>query len=89
MAYKQVTVRLPEELFNALGDKKTVERKAQEALVLSLVQQGDISASRGAELLGLAYREMLDLMGERGVPVMNYSAEDFRKEVKALDKLLG
>ena len=70
-----------------MGDDAAVERKAHEAFVLYLVQQGQSSASRGAELLGLDYREMLDLMRERGVPVMNYSAKDFREEAKALKKL--
>lgn len=89
MAYKQVTVRLPEEVLNALGDDAAVERKAHEAFVLYLVQQGQISASRGAELLELSYLDMLDLMGERSVPVVNYSVEELHEEVKALQKLLG
>lgn len=90
MGYKQVTVSLPEELVATFGaSSRDVSKKVLERVVLSLVQEGEISIRYGADLLGFSYHEMLDFMGKHNVPVMNYSAEDFREEVKALDKLLG
>lgn len=39
------------------------ERKAREALIMELLRQGNISAGRAAELLGIDRWQLSDLMG--------------------------
>ena len=48
-----------------MGSKTRVE----EAAVLALWEAGDLSTRRAAEGLSLAYREFLDLLAARGIPV--------------------
>ena len=90
IALKKLELQLPEELLATLGtSSQEVSTKVLERVILSLVHEGEISIRYGAELLGLGYHDMLDLMGKHKVPVVNYSPEEFRKEVASLDKLLG
>ena len=48
-----------------MGSKTRVE----EAAVLALWEAGELSTRRAAEELGLSYREFLDLLAARGIPV--------------------
>ena len=86
MSVKKLELNLPEELLDSLGSQQAVEKKVLEALVLMLVQEGTTSASHGAELLGISYHDMLDLMAEHNVPLVNYGAEAVDRGIDALEK---
>ena len=88
MALKKVEFHLPEKLLESLGSDTEVEAQALQAFVFYLLQEGKITGSRGAELLGISYREMLDLMGKHEIPLVNYSPQELTEEIQALDKLL-
>jgi predicted HTH domain antitoxin len=47
---------------------KTV-KVSEEAAVLALWEAGKLSTRRAAEELGIGYREFLDLLAARGIPV--------------------
>lgn len=46
------------------------ETTAKEGAVLALWQEGLISTGRAAKMLGLCYHDFLDLLAERGIPVV-------------------
>ncbi len=69
----KLSVEFPESLVADLWiDEATVSAKMKEAVVLDLFRQKRISIRKGAELLGLSYREFLDLLSRRQVPVTDY-----------------
>lgn len=88
MATKKVELHLPEGLFDALGGEKDAERRTLQALLLSLIQEGKVTASYAAEVLGISYHEMLDVMTQHNVPLVNYSPDELDKEIENLNKLL-
>lgn len=47
--------------------KAQAERYAREAYVLSLLRQGDVSAGRAAEVLGINRWQLADLMSVHGI----------------------
>jgi predicted HTH domain antitoxin len=49
--------------------RKVVESEAEEAVVLALWKTGELSTRRAAEELGLSYRDFLDLLTARGLPI--------------------
>ncbi|MBM3236514.1 AbrB/MazE/SpoVT family DNA-binding domain-containing protein [Candidatus Poribacteria bacterium] len=57
--------------------------------VLSLVREGEITSSRGAELLGMQYQDFLDLMHEEGVPLINLTSEMMKKTHKNAEELFS
>jgi len=90
MALRKLELEVPEDLLAILGKtSKDVRTEALERLVLSLVRESEITASKGAELLGIPYRTMLELMAAHDVPLLRLSAEEVAQDVKTLNKLLG
>jgi predicted HTH domain antitoxin len=62
------------------------ERKAREAFVLTLLQQGDISAGRAAELLSVNRWQLSDLMSTYGISPFDdtVTQEELASEVDGL-----
>jgi predicted HTH domain antitoxin len=70
---------------DAWGDQ--IDRKGLEALALEGYREGKLSLGKLAELLGFATPHAADhWLAERGV-ALNYSADDFRKDCRTLDRL--
>lgn len=67
------------------------ERRAEEAFVLSLLRQGDISAGRAAGLLGIDRWQLDDLMAAHAISPFDDSltAEEIAQEAEATRKLLA
>jgi predicted HTH domain antitoxin len=63
----KVNVEAPEEI--SPQAKELAQRKAHEAAVLELWQQGELSASRAAEEMALTIHDFLDLLAAHGLPV--------------------
>ena len=59
----------------------------KEAGVLDLFRQGLISIRKGAELLGISYREFLELASRHQVSIINYEEGWIDRELKAFDRL--
>jgi predicted HTH domain antitoxin len=66
------------------------ERKAQEAFVMALLRQGDISAGRAAELLGIDRWQLDDLMSAHGISPFDetMTREELEREVTETARLL-
>ena len=64
------------------------EKEITEASVLSLVAKHKITASRGAELLGMSEWDFHDLMHDNGVTLWDDTPEEIREGVKGLQSLL-
>lgn len=62
--------------------KAEAEHRAREAYVLALLRQGDISAGRAAELLGVDRWHLADLMSVRGISPFDetMTQEDLERE---------
>jgi predicted HTH domain antitoxin len=63
--------------------KAQAERYARQAYVLSLLRQGDVSAGRAAELLGINRWQLADLMSAHGISPFDetITREDLEREV--------
>ena len=65
------------------------EGNIEEKTILSLVKDGEISISRGAELLGMSVYDFEELMGKYDIPIWdNDEEEEDRAGLKNLQKLL-
>ncbi len=81
-------LELPEELQGLFESEEAAARAVKEALVLDLLNRGEISQGKAAELLGLDRRGLLDLMSKHGLPVLSQTPEELRRDVKALRQAL-
>jgi predicted HTH domain antitoxin len=65
------TVKVDLEVPPEVGDdaKAIAQTKAHEAAVLALWQEGKLTIREAAEELGLTYRELLELLATKGIPI--------------------
>jgi len=60
------------------------EHKAREILVLKLVEDGYLSQSEGARLLGVSRAELIERMTQAKMAVARYTPEDLARETETL-----
>lgn len=80
-------VRVPANLLAFGFDQDRVERHVNEWLVLSLFTEGHISSGKSAQLLGISRIQFLDLLKQRNIAYINYSAEELAEEFEAVTRL--
>lgn len=64
------TIQIPDELAQLLGPDERLPQDLAETVVLELFRERRISTGKAAELLGLSYRELLDLLQAKNIPVV-------------------
>jgi predicted HTH domain antitoxin len=68
-------------------DKRQLEAHLRKEAILSLLAEGKIPAGRANRALGLTRRQFMDLLQERAIPIVDYTVEDFDKDLKAVEQL--
>jgi predicted HTH domain antitoxin len=80
-----VSVTLPQALLFETGlSREAAGEKLLRAFVLSLYRQDRISSGKAARLLDIHRLEFIRLLGEEGIPYLDYSSEELEAELEAL-----
>ncbi len=83
-----VQVEIPDQVFEAAGSE--ISRKVLESVALEGFKSGQLTLYQVRKVLGFETRfEVHEFLTRNGVPWVNYSVEDARKESETLRKLLG
>ena len=83
----KLSLEFPQSLVEGLWiDEATASTEMKEVVVLDLFRQKRISIRKGAELLGLSYREFLALLSRRQVPIADYEVGEIDGDLEALAK---
>ncbi len=61
---------------------RPVKEAARELIVLELYRQGEVSSGKAAELLGMPRGEFIRYASARGIPYLQLSGEELRREVE-------
>lgn len=86
MAALKVEIELPRDLLEALDiPESELGRRAREWVVLELFQEGEISAGKAGEILGLPKARFLDLLNERRLPYLDASPNELEQDVAAAE----
>ena len=64
-------------------------REANEAFVMSLLRQGDISAGRAAEILNIDRARLSELMYEHNLSPFGETPQDLEREIELMNRVLG
>ncbi len=84
-----VTIQLPADILQAAKvptDRATTEVKKM--IVLFLYARGTISLGKACELLGISQWKFFELNKELGL-AMHYDVEDYREDLKTLQRIAG
>ena len=76
-----VQVELDQDLVDLLEElHRPVKQAARELIVLGLYRQGEASSGKAAELLGMERGEFIRYASARGMPYLQISGEELRRE---------
>ena len=64
-------------------NERLLELGVHHALALTLFEKGHLSLVQSAKLAALSADEFVDLLGEAGIPAVNYPPEELDEEVGA------
>ncbi|MDQ2654781.1 MAG: UPF0175 family protein [Chloroflexota bacterium] len=84
----QIPVMINKEVVDLLGlSGEHLERSVHEELVLALYRRHDVSAMRASQLLGMEFMAFLRWSGERGVPYLDMTEDEWEEEVRTVREL--
>lgn len=84
----QIPVMVNEEVVELLGlSGEQLERSVLETLVLELYRRREVSAMRASQLLNMEFMAFLRWSGERGVPYLDMTEEEWEEEVRTVRDL--
>ena len=65
-----------------------IDKKMRELLILDLYREGHMSSGIAGPMLGMNKWDFIRYAGERGIPYIRYSAEEFEREMQTVRELL-
>jgi predicted HTH domain antitoxin len=68
-------------------DKRQLEAHLRKEAIISLFAQGKMPAGRANRALGLTRLQFMDLLQQRGIPIVDYTIDDFDSDMKTVEKL--
>src|SRR6266481_5898951 len=78
-----VQIELDQDLVDLLEElHRPVKQAARELIVLELYRQGEVSSGKAAELLRMERGEFIRYASARGIPYLQLSGEELRREVE-------
>jgi len=78
-----VQVEFDQDLVDLLEElHRPVKQAARELIVLELYRQGEVSSGKAAELLSMERGEFIRYASARGIPYLQLSSEELRREVE-------
>ncbi len=81
MAPMKVEIELPRDLLTTLDiPELELGRRAKEWVVLELFQEGEISAGKAGEILGLSKSRFVDLLTEHRLPYLDSEPRELERE---------
>jgi predicted HTH domain antitoxin len=66
---------------------EVMEHGARFGLALQLYKNHDVSLGKAAQIAQMPYADFLFRVGRLGIPVVDYSVEDFKQELATLEQL--
>ena len=79
-----VTIKLPYDLKNIIGEKKSIERESRILIATELYREGEISVGKAAELADLAFEDFIEQLRKRKMKIYSLLGISEAKEEEAL-----
>ncbi len=86
MLQTTVSFTVPQEILLSLNEsKETFESQSKLYTALFLFKEHKLSIEKAAKLAGLDIYDFIKEAGKHKIDIIDYSVEDFEKELKVLD----
>ncbi|KJR41161.1 Uncharacterized protein MCHI_002946 [Candidatus Magnetoovum chiemensis] len=83
----QLVLTFPQNFPDKLSQDKEFLEKAKELIVMEALREEEISQGMAASLLGINRWDFPLLMAKHGIPLFDYSYEEWQEELKAVERI--
>jgi len=85
-------MQLPEDVYWALEsagfDRQRLKERMRHELALRLYAEHVLSFGKAAKVAGTSYAEFWDLLVRQGIPVVEYTEEDYERDLETIRALV-
>ena len=93
MSVVKLEVKLPEDIYLTLQaagfDKETLSERLKQDLAMRLYAEHRLSLGKASRMAGMSRADFMDLLVKNGLAVVEYTEEDYEKDVVTIAKFLG
>jgi predicted HTH domain antitoxin len=83
----ETKLKLPHELITICKVRENeLEAFLKRAIAIELFREGLVSIGKASEIAEVSRNEMMDLLGERRIP-LHYTVEDLEEDIKTLRRI--
>ncbi|MBI4531185.1 MAG: UPF0175 family protein [Candidatus Latescibacteria bacterium] len=83
-----VTIEIPDELAEQFNSVDEIRRTVYEDFIIEQRQQGNLSLSQAAELLGITCTEFFDLLGKKGLSFINATPDELKESYRRFEGIM-
>ncbi len=84
-----VTIRLPYDIKNIIGEQKSVEKESRLLIATELYREGEISVGKAAELADVPFEDFLEQLKKRKMKIFSMlGISEAKEEEKLAEKYL-
>ncbi|WP_104639951.1 UPF0175 family protein [Helicobacter bizzozeronii] len=88
VAVKTIQLSVPDEMATLISNTDEQAQILQRALLLyPRIKDQSISYGRAAEILGMKKLDLLDIYGQIGIPIVDYSVAEAQADLECLRKI--
>ncbi len=87
---KTVRIRIPKEIYDVLEFYKVdrrLDRNIKLLLAVELFSKGYLTLEQASKLAEIPIADFIDELNRRGIPILEYSEEEIKKEIENVDSI--
>ena len=86
-------MKLPEDVYLTLQsagfDREKLSKRLNQDLALRLYAEHALSLGKAAKLAGISRADFMELLARNGIPVVEYTEEDYEEDLATIRKFLS
>jgi len=83
-----ITIDVSDEMLESFDSLDQVRETMYEDFIIEQRQRGNVSLGRAAELLGISYSELFDLLGKKGLSFINATPRELNESYQNFEKMM-
>lgn len=84
----KITVEIPDEIVSQFESIEAIRRTIYEDFIIEQRQNGNLSLGEAAQLLGITYTEIFELLGKKGLSFINSTPDELRESNSSFQNLM-
>ncbi len=84
----KIIVEIPDDIVSQFESIEAIRRTIYEDFIIEQRQNGNLSLGEAAQLLGITYTELFELLGKKGLSFINSTPDELRESYSSFQNLM-